>query len=181
MTGFRWISALLYSAVGVFFVWFGSCAVFLLLWLAGWDSIGTLPRMFLYHIKFFYLYFAVIALVYGGFLLLWFRFHPKTKWKFVLMLTLGGFLIVSVSSYPCTLLYILHDMQAGFYPKNLWGAFFGQTRDFLLVGWYIVLLSFPLNLLAVFAFFFLTRKLTRIYDSENEPAWADRWMRRRQR
>jgi hypothetical protein len=128
------------------------------------------PRMFLYHWKYWYQYLAIVALVYGLLLPLWVNFHSHSG-KAAYWAGLTGFLASTIllASIPGGVLWQIHDMMAGFCPhesmivRKIWRG----AVDGLLLGWWIVTLSFPLNLITFIFSAALTHKITTL-ETERE-------------
>ena len=121
------------------------------------------PRMFLYHWQYWYQYLAIVALVYGLLLPLWVNFHPRSgKAAYWVGLTAFLALTILLASIPGGILWQIHDMMAGFWPhesiirRKIWRG----AIDGLFLGWWVVTLSFPLNLITFIFSAALTHKIT---------------------
>ena len=123
---------------------------------------GVLYRMFLYHESHPFQYIAVVAFTYAfiatGCALLWPRLFGWRQGSAIILLT------VLVASVPGGILWKIHDMQAGFFTKGsrfwrdlLWGASAG-----LQVGWLVIALSVPYNIIGLIAGYGITRLGLRI-------------------
>jgi hypothetical protein len=113
---------------------------------------GALPRMFLYHKEHPYDYIILVALVFASVLCLTvskFRHLPLFNRIFISI----GIMIASVliASGPGGMLWKIHDMQAGYFPQHpkLLSDLMGGFWNGLQIGWLIMLLSFPYNLLCL--------------------------------
>jgi hypothetical protein len=120
---------------------------------------GALPRMFLYHHARPFEYIAVVALTYAAIATSGVIFWPRpANWRRKLAIIAIMLLSIFSASIPGGILWKLHDMQAGFFPKGtqfwqdlLWGATAGLEN-----GWLIVTLSIPYNLLVAIPIYWLT-------------------------
>ncbi len=149
--------------------WVAGCMVVLLL-IGAWPlAVGIFIRMFCYHIEYFYLYLAIISVLYSIFLYLWLLYHPHSRKLYILFSILGPILLISAASLPCGMLYQLHDMLAGFYPQNIAGKLWGDPLNYLVVGWMVVLLSVPLNILAAIGFYTVNHHCVKRYEKGEEP------------
>ncbi len=131
--------------------------------------IGIMVKMFYYHVLYFYLYIAIFSTGYAIFLFFWLLYRPSSRISSLPGMLLGMILIVSVVSFPCGMLYQLQDMLEGFYPPDIWGKLLGEWRDYFPVGWMVVLMSVPLNILAVIGFFATTHFCVVRYERAYQP------------
>ena len=115
--------------------------------------------MFLYHYAHPFEYIAVVAVVYAiiatSCVICWPRL---SSWRRRLAVVAIMLATIFTASVPGGVLWKIHDMQAGFFPKGtqfwqdlFWGAFTG-----LKIGWLIVALSIPYNLIVAIPIFWLT-------------------------
>jgi len=113
---------------------------------------GGLYRMFLYHESHPFQYIAVVALTYGviatGCAL---RLSRLAGWRHSAAIVGIIFATVLVASVPGGVLWKIHDMQAGYFTTGsrfwsdlLWGASTG-----LQVGWLVIALSLPYNIIGL--------------------------------
>jgi hypothetical protein len=133
--------------------------------------LGALYRMFLYHWVHPYQYILVVSIVYGILATIWYYYFYELKtWK--KYLSIVGLLVITVaiSSIPCGVLWVIHDAQAGFFPetsyfvKNLfWGAKTG-----LYLGWFIVALSIPYNIIMCVWGIIMTEKISNFIFKNNK-------------
>jgi H+/Cl- antiporter ClcA len=126
--------------------------------------IATLYRMHNYHNGQPLQYIAIIAVVFGAFGALWIKYFGQSrgrrKWltmTMVIVLTIVG------SSPIGGILWHIHDMQHGFIPAGakIWGKLIDGIIGGLLIGWIIVLLSIPLNLIGVVSGYSLLHSLSK--------------------
>lgn len=110
---------------------------------------GSLFRMFLYHDQHPEQYIAVVAFFYAVLAATW---GVRTRsvgwrWHFSLFSVLVATLLLS--SAVCGVLYFVHDMQAGYFPpwERRIGVFANGVVTGITLGWLIVLLSFPFNVI----------------------------------
>lgn len=131
--------------------------------------IGALIRMFCYHIHYFYLYLAIIDLFYMVFLYFWLRYHPRNKVLYGLFSLAGLVLIVSLSAFPCGVLYELQDMLSGFYPNDIPAKLFGNWMAFVPVCWLTVFLSPVPFLVGIIWFFAVNRFCINRFSAQRQP------------
>lgn len=103
-----------------------------------------------YHHQHPYQYIALVALVYALVGSLWYRCCRTAKWWLrytSLILVIPVSLVIS--SIPGGVLWKLHDMHAGFYTRGevLWRDLYLGAKQGLKLGWRLMLLSFPYNVL----------------------------------
>ncbi|MEM8506025.1 MAG: hypothetical protein AAF716_23110 [Cyanobacteria bacterium P01_D01_bin.1] len=134
---------------------------------------GALFRMYLYHEQHPYQYLLLVALVYSGLATVWANHVGRTQRGWQRRVSIVGVMVLTVvcSSVPGGMLWVVHDMQAGYFPgvayfwKNLqWGAGTGLS-----VGWLIFVLSIPYNVLCLLGGYWLTdhiEKMARQGDPE---------------
>lgn len=125
--------------------------------------LGALYRMFLYHWEHPYQYILVVSIIYGILATIWsYYFYGLKTWK--RFLSIIGLLVLTIiiSSVPCGVLWVIHDAQAGYFPETsyfiknlLWGAKTG-----LYVGWLVVVLSIPYNLIMLIFGIVITNKVS---------------------
>ncbi len=126
----------------------------------GW-VFGALYRMFLYHwahplqyiglVSLCYSVIATVAILLPG--------DPVGRWP-RLAVPLVIVLSIALASPAGGVLWVIHDMQAGYFPEGSrfwdaigWGAVEGMTR-----GWLVILLSIPYNILGFVVGYQLTRR-----------------------
>ena len=111
---------------------------------------GFLPRMIMYHYIYPYQYIFVCALSYSVI---------STAWAYILwrqvgvkrFLSINCVIILSIilSSIPGGILWVIHDMQAGFFPSGVrfWKDIYNGALHGLSLGWLLTLLSIPYNII----------------------------------
>ena len=122
---------------------------------------GSLYRMFLYHEEHPLPYIAIVSLSYACV-----ATFAVTKWRHLagwrrrVLAVAIIFISVTLASIPGGMLWVVHDMMAGFVPNLnraidylLWGALAG-----LQVGWIVVGLSLPYSLLGAVLGYVVTIK-----------------------
>jgi hypothetical protein len=125
---------------------------------------GVLYRMYPYHYEHPLAFIAIPCLFYGIIAaLLAKRFAGQKTGIQVLLTVLILLLTVLVSSPFGGMLWHYYDMEAGFYPDN-WcqKIIVNGTKDGLELGWLIVALSIPYNIIGSIVCFFLTRAGSRL-------------------
>ena len=119
---------------------------------------GGLYRMFLYHLQHPFQYIALACLVFSA---LAAAFTPRIarlasvpRFVAILGVMLGSVLLASV---PGGVLWSVHDMQAGSFPAGarFWGALAWGASTGLQIGWLVIALSLPYNLLGLLAGYFI--------------------------
>ena len=111
---------------------------------------GGLFRMFMYHEEHPLQYITVVSVVFGIIGTFWLRVfgHTTGRRRWISIIGAIGLTIV-VASIPGGILWKIHDMQAGYFPRGarfleglLWGA-----KEGLMEGWLVIVASIPYNLL----------------------------------
>jgi hypothetical protein len=129
---------------------------------------GALYRMFTYHWEHPFQYIAVATIHYSLFASMWVTFWSNASgWRRWVQISLVLIASLLTSGIWGGVLWKYHDMRAGFFPEGgrmlsdiLWGASTG-----FVVGPIIVLLSFPLNAMALIAGYFFTHKVPLVLKS----------------
>jgi len=112
--------------------------------------LGALYRMFLYHHAHPYQYISIVAVVYSIIAAIWaYYFHDTKKWKRHLGIGIVLLLTMVISNIACGVLWKIHDMQAGWFTQG--GRFYSDliwwAKTGLCLGWLIVALSIPYNII----------------------------------
>lgn len=132
---------------------------------------GILMRMYTYHYTHPYVYILIPVFFYSLFVLFFYKkLITHSKWSKVFLL-LGIMLATVVISSPFGgLLWVYYDIQSGFVPEttvlihNLtWGAVEG-----LKLGWIIVGISIPYNILGIVIGIFVTQFMIDKYLSDTQ-------------
>ncbi len=113
---------------------------------------GALARMFLYHYQHPYQYIAIVAFVYGVVATLWIMYcGAQIGWKRRLAIVLVMGVTLILSSIPGGILWVIHEMQPGVFPKGqqFWDALMWGAQEGLRVGWMIIALSVPYNIIVI--------------------------------
>ncbi|MEO0472662.1 MAG: hypothetical protein AAF206_23805 [Bacteroidota bacterium] len=152
-----------FSFKAILFLWISSYATavggyFLLnLILDDWPVFGRWFRMFLYHEQHPLLYIAIPCFFYGligSFFLE--RFLKQKLPGQIVSSILIALLSLMLATPLGSLLWVYHDMQAGYFPANWFEQLFSRGFDLgFTFGWLIVLFSFPYNLLGLVVSHFL--------------------------
>ena len=117
---------------------------------------GGLYRMFMYHAKHPFQYIALFCAVFAAGLALVLACWPKARqWPAWVLTTLVLLLSLLLGSALGGALWSLHDMQAGYFPPGdrLWPHLWWGVESGLYVGWLVLLLSLPFNVLCLPAFY----------------------------
>lgn len=127
---------------------------------------GALFRMHLYHEQHPYQYLLVVAVVYGVLATLWALYvGGKTQRGWRRKGSIVGVMALTVlcSSVPGGMLWVLHDMQAGFFPGvgRLWNNLWWGAGMGLSAGWLIFAFSIPYNVLCLLSGYWLTDYIER--------------------
>jgi hypothetical protein len=143
----------------------GAAIYFLLRFFTRWAGngqtvFGGLFRMYMYHEKHPLQYIGLVALVYGFLAAGCASYRPRLQGRVFLrtyLLIVGA--TVVLASIPGGVLWTIHDMQAGYFPEGsrFWTAIWDGVSGGLSVGWLVVLISFPCNILAVAAGYPITK------------------------
>jgi len=117
---------------------------------------GGLYRMFMYHAQHPMQYIALFCAVYAAGLALILGAWPTARrWPAWVLTTLVLLLTVLLGSALGGALWALHDMQAGYFPpgNRRWQHMRWGMQSGLEVGWLVLLLSLPFNVLSLPAFY----------------------------
>jgi len=77
-------------------------------------------------------------------------------------------LTILMSSPFGGMLWVFHDMKAGYFPENWMSKMINEGFIMgLEAGWAVILLSVPYNIFGSVLCFFLTKKGAEIYDDKN--------------
>ena len=118
--------------------------------LPGHHVFGALYRMFLYHEAHPLAYIALCCGCYGP---LAARATPLFgrcgRWQRAGVVALLALATVGVSSPLGGMLWYWHDMQAGYFPAHWGSTLLSGAWEGLVLGWLIVLLSIPYNVLGL--------------------------------
>jgi hypothetical protein len=123
----------------------------------GW-VFGALYRMFLYHWEHPYQYISLVAVIYGlvaaSFALALRHRNKISGWIIFFVM----FLTIAIASPAGGLLWVFHDMQAGYFTEGqrFWADLGWGALEGLKSGWLVILLSIPYNLFGLEAGYFVT-------------------------
>ncbi len=158
----------------LFFYWISSfilaSSLYYILWLMmpSHHVFGALYRMFLYHWAFPMQYIAIPCFFYGIIASLFaIKFQNSKIIGRIIITILIIVLVILVSSPFGGMLWHLHDMNAGYFPKHwiskmitngfIWG---------LEMGWLIIALSIPYNIIGSVISYFLTKKGIELFKDK---------------
>ena len=122
-------------------------------------------RMFMYHEAHPFQYIGIVAIVFGIIGSVWVRYFGATEeWKRWLSILLCIMLTILVSSVPGGILWKIHDMQAGYFTEGarFWSDLWWGAKEGLLVGWLVILIPIPYNLIGVLIGGLLLHKLPSV-------------------
>lgn len=117
---------------------------------------GGLYRMFMYHAQHPFQYIAIFCAVFAAGLASVLACWPRARqWPAWALTSLVLLLTVLLGSALGGALWSLHDMQAGFFPPShrLWQDVGWGVQSGVQVGWLVLLLSVPFNVLCLPAFY----------------------------
>jgi len=153
------INKLLKNYKLLLFYWIVSFAIavlgYYLLGLVSKRVFGSWYRMIRYHFGHPMQYISIPVFFYG-IIATWFKerfYRSNKKIGLTLLIVL---LTIALSSPFGGMLWHFHDMQAGWFPKNWMHKLFGGFSEGLAIGWFIILLSFPYNIIGIVIAYFLT-------------------------
>ncbi len=140
---------------------------------AGYLAISTLFgyafaglfRMFMYHEEHPLQYIGIVAVVFGILGAIWWRnFGDAIGLKRWISILACVALTILIASVPGGILWAIHDMQAGFFPEGsrFWSDLRWGAKEGLLVGWLVILMSIPYNLIGLAAGTALLHKLPEL-------------------
>jgi hypothetical protein len=120
-------------------------------------------RMYVYHLSHPYQFIFIMCFVFSVLAALFCeKFKKLTPWKQILLTLLIVVLTIIISSPLGGMLWHLHDMLAGYFPKKwLWKLIRYGFREGIQLGWVIILLSAPYNILGVVMSFFIMRTVSK--------------------
>jgi len=128
-------------------------------------AFGGLFRMFMYHEAHPFQYIGIVAVVFGILGAGWVRFFGVTEgWKRWVSILLCIVFTIFVASVPGGILWKIHDMQAGYFTEGarFWRDLWWGAKEGLLVGWFVMLISIPYNLIGIVIGTLLLHKLPSI-------------------
>lgn len=118
-------------------------------WFRMQDYHNQSPALYVMICCFFY---GILASIFTN---RFYRAEVAGRMLIIFLIVLG---VIGLSCAPGGMIWILHDMQAGYFPDN-WKYLVlkhGTTMGFNL-GWIIIILSFPYNVFGIFVSYFLTQ------------------------
>ena len=153
---FYWVTSFMLSSL-----------MYLILWLImpHHHVFGSLYRMYLYHEEFPLQYIAIPSFFYGIIAtLLAVKFSKKNTLAQIFLTVIIIVLTILLSSPFGGALWHYHDMKAGYFPTNWISIMFSEGFTWgLELGWLIIGLSLPYNIIGSISCFFLTKKGAELY------------------
>lgn len=134
---------------------------------------GALYRMFLYHEVHPEQYIAIVSAAYGFSALIWtFRFGKKKGFARYFSMLAMMFLAIAIASPVGGILWTFHDMQVGFFPDRdvMINHFCDGAVTGLEIGWLIILLSIPYNLIGIVGGIFVTDFIQKRFAVAKPPS-----------
>ncbi|MDR1196456.1 MAG: hypothetical protein LBL00_08280 [Endomicrobium sp.] len=136
----------------------------------GFKPFASLYKMYLYHwhhpLQFIAIpcfVFSALAAVFSD------KFKKATIAKQTLIMFLIVFLTILISSPLGGMLWHLHDMIAGHFPKKwLWKIIRYGFREGIQLGWLIMLLSAPYNIIGLVTGFFIMKTISEHPENKEE-------------
>jgi hypothetical protein len=129
---------------------------------------GALIRMFLYHWEHPITFIAIPCFFYGIIAtLLADKFSKQNVLRQVLLTIMIIVFTVIVSSPFGGMLWHYYDMKAGYFPTNWVGKMAGLGFEWgLEIGWLVVVLSIPYNIIGSIGCYFLTKKGSELFKTK---------------
>ena len=134
----------------------------------GW-VFGALYRMFLYHWEHPFQYIILACIIYAFCASLGVIWFPNLiKWKQKIFIMAVIMMTILISSVPGGVLWKIHDMQAGRFTEGeqFWLDLYWGAEAGLCLGWAIILLSIPYNIICVAFGYFVTKYGFDIYHRD---------------
>lgn len=120
---------------------------------------GAPYRMYLYHWQYPSSFIIIPCFFYGMIVPIFVNSFPKQS--IVIRILITGCIVVAtilMSSPLGGMLWHYYDMKAGFFPQNWEHIMIRQGFEWgLEVGWYIIVLSIPYNIIGIILCYFLTQ------------------------
>ena len=136
---------------------------------------GGLYRMFLYHDSHPFQYIAVYSLTYAIVATVVCLIWPKlVGWRRNVAIMSIIIFTVFAASIPGGILWKIHDMQAGYFPEGLrfWDDLLWGASSGLAIGWLIVLLLLPYNIICLVLLYYVTHYGFNIRSPKAQPGAA---------
>ncbi|WP_190304370.1 hypothetical protein [Flavobacterium branchiophilum] len=129
---------------------------------------GAWYRMFLYHWQHPISFIAIPCFFYGIIATLLADKFSKQKVTKQILLTIGIIILTIILSSPFGgMLWHYYDMKAGHFPQNWIGKMIRLGFEWgLEVGWLIIGLSIPYNIIGSIACYFLTKKGVELFNTK---------------
>lgn len=145
-------------------------AVYYILWaiMPNNHVFGTLFRMFLYHWEHPVTFITIPCFFYGIIAtLLADKFSKKNVIGQIILTILIIVLTVILSSPFGGMLWYYYDMKAGYFPANWFGKIVATGFESgLTIGWLVVGLSIPYNIIGSICCYFLTKKGSELFKTK---------------
>ncbi len=140
--------------------------------LPGHNVFGSLYRMFLYHWNFPMQYIAIPCFFYGIIAVLFADKFQRNKTIGRIIITMAIVVLTMIISSPVGgVLWHYHDMKAGFFPDHWISKLIHKGLPHgLFVGWLVIKLSLPYNILGSILCFFLTKKGIELFNIAKHKA-----------
>lgn len=127
---------------------------------------GALNKMFLYHWQHPISFIAIPCFFYGIIATILADTFSKLNIFKRILLTIGILVLTIMISSPFGgMLWHYYDMKAGYFPSNWLEKMIRMGFEWgLEVGWLIIILSIPYNIICSIASFFLTKKGSELFN-----------------
>ncbi len=90
--------------------------------------------------------------------------NKNTSGRILITIAIVVFTILLSSPFG-GMLWHFHDMQAGYFPEDWFYKMIYKGFSWgIEIGWFIILLSMPYNIICVIGCYFLTKKGVELYD-----------------
>lgn len=155
---FYWVTSFILASIFYYILW---------IIMPRHNVFASLFRMFSYHWEYPISFIAIPCFFYGILAIIFTKmFLRQTVFKQILLTLLIVTLTILISSPFGGMLWHYYDMKAGYFPLNwiLKMIKNGFSQGFE-VGWLIILLSVPYNILGIIACYFLTKKGSELFNS----------------
>lgn len=119
-------------------------------------------KSYCYHMIYPLQFMAIPCFVFSALAVLFLnKFNSISLSKQILLTLFIIALTVIISSMPGGMLWHFHDMRAGYFPSNWgWKIVRYGFREGMQIGWLIILLSVPYNIIGAFTAFFIMKTLS---------------------
>ena len=156
---YYWVSSFVVAILSYYLLW---------LVLPGHNVFGSWYSMINYHMEYPHAFIAIPCFFYGIIAPLFSKSFLQSRLKKRLLANSFIILVVVFLSSPIGgMLWHFFDMKTGYFPKNWpYKLLVKGSVDGLRMGWLIIVLSIPYNLLGITMSFALTKKGSELFDKK---------------